>query len=88
MSLSKSSKEGEAAIVGGKKAWDTLCAALVEMGQPVEIPRLTPLRSTAFEEYRDFMYRNADRNTESVQPIFADIEARRVGHTSLTSHSR
>lgn len=73
LSLSKSSKDGEAAVIGGKKAWDTLCAALVEMGQPVEVPRMSPLRSTNLEEYRDFMYRNADRNTESVQNIFTDV---------------
>lgn len=48
------------------------------MGQPVEVPRMSPLRSTNLEEYRDFMYRNADRNTESVQNIFTDIAIKKV----------
>ena len=73
LSLSKSSKEGEAAVVGGKKAWDTLCAALVEMGQPLEIPRLTEETSATYEVYREFMIRLADRSTDAVAPLFKEI---------------
>ncbi|KAH8118768.1 hypothetical protein DFH11DRAFT_1839273 [Phellopilus nigrolimitatus] len=73
LSLNKTSKEGEAAVVGRKKAWDTLCAALVEMGQPVEVPRLSSSSSLNLDIYRDFMSRNADRNTGSVQDLFSQI---------------
>lgn len=73
LSLHKTSKEGEASVIGGKKAWDTLCASLVEMGQPVEIPRVSPLHSTALDAYRDFMARNADRSTDSVKELFSEV---------------
>ncbi|KAI5118442.1 hypothetical protein M0805_000576 [Coniferiporia weirii] len=72
LSLHKS-KEGEASVVGGKKAWDTLCANLVEMGQPVEVPLLSPLHSSALDDYREFMTRNADRNTDSVRALFSEV---------------
>ena len=86
LSLSKSSKEGEAAVVGGKKAWDTLCAALVEMGQPLEIPRLTEETSATYEVYREFMIRLADRSTDAVAPLFKEI-ATTVSCDSVRGHS-
>ena len=73
LSLSKTTKEGEAAVVGGKKAWDTLCAALVEMGQPVEVPLLSTFHSSSPGSYRDFMLRNAECNTEPVAQLFIEI---------------
>ena len=73
LSLSKSSKEGEAAVIGGKKAWDTLCGALVEMGQPIEVPRLNNQHSTHPGPYLDFMSRNSDRSTESVREFFREL---------------
>ena len=85
LSLTKSSKEGEAAVVGGKKAWDTLCAALVDMGQPVEIPRLSKHSSISSEEYREFMARNDDRNTESVSDLFHEVRTLKVSREHLVS---
>ena len=73
LSLSKSSKEGEAAVIGGKKAWDTLCAALVEMGQPLDVPRLTPETSASYDLYREFMARHADRSTDAVSSMFTEV---------------
>lgn len=84
LSLSKSSKEGEAAVIGGKKAWDTLCAALVEMGQPLEIPRLTQETAAKYEPYREFMTRLADRNRDAVSALFKEI-ASKVGQSYLVS---
>ena len=78
LSLSKSSNEGEAAVIGGKKAWDTLCAALVEMGQPLGVPRLHTESASTLACYRDFMGRYSDRNTEPVANVFQHV-ATKVG---------
>ncbi|KAL5507799.1 IRA2 [Sanghuangporus vaninii] len=73
LSLSKTSKESDTAVVGGKKAWDTLCAALVEMGQPVEVPLLSAFHSSSPGTYQNFMLRNVDRNTEPVSSLFSEV---------------
>ncbi len=78
LSLSKSLKESETGVVGGKRAWDTLCAALVDMGQPVDVPLLTSFTTSDFDEYREFMIRNDDRSTESVSDLFTEIATNKV----------
>ena len=83
LSLTKSSKEGEAAVIGGKRAWDTLCGALVDMGHPVEVPRLSRFTSITSEEYREFMTRNNDRNTSSVSELFYEVGFTKVRMLSL-----
>ncbi|KAF8883153.1 hypothetical protein CPB84DRAFT_1817082 [Gymnopilus junonius] len=41
LSLSKPSSEGETSAIAGKRAWDALCALLVDLGPPLETPRLS-----------------------------------------------
>ena len=89
LSLSKSSNEGEAAVIGGKKAWDTLCAALVEMGQPLEIPRMHQETAATHMLYREFTGRLAERNTESVAKLFTHVATKvRIWLMTLQSERR
>ena len=73
LGFGKSSKDGDATVIGGKKAWDKLCAALVQMNQPVDIPQLSAKTSSENQDYREFMIRNNDRSAESVREIFRAI---------------
>ncbi|KIO22012.1 hypothetical protein M407DRAFT_28426 [Tulasnella calospora MUT 4182] len=65
-----SSRESEQASASGKQTWDVLCATLVEIGEPLEIPRPTPLNATQHMRFRDFIQRNGQRNMDGVKDIF------------------
>ncbi|KZV91150.1 hypothetical protein EXIGLDRAFT_693968, partial [Exidia glandulosa HHB12029] len=54
----------------GKKTWDMLCTALVELDPPIERPQLIPLDSQRHPKLLDFLQRNQHRNTESVRQLF------------------
>lgn len=73
LSLSKLSNEGES--VNGKRAWDGLCALLVDLGAPLEVPRSSPHYCADHREYQDLMSRYAHRSTEPVSEIFRETEA-------------
>lgn len=62
--------EAEASAVSGKLAWNALCAALVELDQPLDSPRLSNLRSHEFREYLDLMSRYSHRDTSTVRELF------------------
>lgn len=55
-----------------KRIWDSLCAALVELGQPLEGPKLTLADSHQHSEYLDLMSRYEHRDTSSVQGLFVE----------------
>ena len=56
-----------------KRIWDSLCAALVELGQPLEGPKLTLADSHQHSEYLDLMNRYEHRDTGSVQGLFVEV---------------
>ncbi|EJD36584.1 hypothetical protein AURDEDRAFT_117057 [Auricularia subglabra TFB-10046 SS5] len=60
----------DAANINGKRTWDLLCAALVELGQPIERPQLIPLDSMRHPKFIDFMNRNTHRVLDTVRSIF------------------
>ena len=72
LSLSKPSIDGETSAVTGKRAWDGLCALLVDLGPPLEAPRLSSAHSSEHREYYDFMARHANHDTSSVSHLFVE----------------
>ncbi|TBU46391.1 hypothetical protein BD309DRAFT_622853 [Dichomitus squalens] len=68
----KMTPEAEAAAANGKRAWDALCAALVELGQPLESPKLSTLTSREHRDYLDLMSRCDRRDTTAVQELFVE----------------
>lgn len=72
LSLSKPSVDGESSAVTGKRAWDGLCALLVDLGPPLEVPRLSSVPSSEHREYYDFMVRHANRDTSTVAHLFVE----------------
>ncbi|KAF8645481.1 hypothetical protein AX16_007766 [Volvariella volvacea WC 439] len=70
LSMSRPSSEGES--LNGKKAWDALCALLVDLGAPLEVPRCSPYPCSEHQEYKDLMQRYAHRDTSSVAEIFQE----------------
>lgn len=72
LSLSKPSSEGDPAAINGKRAWDGLCALLVDLGSPLEVPRPSSLTSAEHKDYLDLMARYARRDTSLVEEIFLE----------------
>ncbi|TFY54349.1 hypothetical protein EVJ58_g8920 [Rhodofomes roseus] len=66
------SATAEMAAAHAKRIWDSLCAALVELGQPLEGPKLTAADSQQHTEYLDLMTRYEHRDTSSVQGLFVE----------------
>ena len=69
LSHAKPTVEGEANTSRGKKAWDTLCATLVDMGPPIDVPQLNMLNSVESPEYINFLDRNEQRDGRSVKDL-------------------
>lgn len=74
LSLSKPSIEGDPSAISGKRAWDGLCALLVDLGPPLEVPRPSLLSCHEHREYQDLMLRFANRDTKQVEEIFLPID--------------
>ena len=70
----KPSPEGDPSIVTSKRAWDALCALLVDLGPSMEVPRLSRLASGEHREYLDLMARQANRDTTSVEGLFIETD--------------
>ena len=64
--------EAEAAAANGKRAWDALCAALVDLGQPLESPNLSTLTRLEHREFLELMARCDRRDTTTVQELFVE----------------
>ncbi|KAJ7181585.1 hypothetical protein C8R43DRAFT_1229418 [Mycena crocata] len=73
LSLSKPS-DSDPSAVSGKHAWDELCGLLVELGTPLDIPKLSSASSHEHRDYIDLMTRHAHRSTESVKTIFVETD--------------
>ncbi|KAI0306901.1 hypothetical protein B0F90DRAFT_1915023 [Multifurca ochricompacta] len=75
LSFLKPSIEGDASAINGKRAWDALCSALVDLGQPIEVPRLSILSSLEHREYLDLMARYDRADVTAVRDIFVEAGA-------------
>ncbi|KAJ7620066.1 hypothetical protein FB45DRAFT_146957 [Roridomyces roridus] len=76
LSLSKPS-ENDSSVISGKHAWDELCGLLVELGTPLDIPKLSSALSHEHRDYLDLLSRHAHRSTESVKAIFLETDTPR-----------
>ncbi|KAG6849386.1 hypothetical protein H0H93_008893 [Arthromyces matolae] len=70
LSLSRTSPNSEIVTVNGKRAWDGLCALLVDYGAPLKVPVLSTLPHDKHPEYIALMNRYAGRDTHTVENIF------------------
>ena len=71
LSLSRPS-EADAPAINGKKAWDNLCAALVDLDSSIPPPQPSGFDSSSHEGYLEFMHTHADTDTSSVSHLFVD----------------
>ncbi|KAF7293793.1 Ras-GAP domain-containing protein [Mycena chlorophos] len=74
LSLSKPS-ELDPSAMSGKHAWDELCGLLVELGTPLDIPKLSSAPAGEHRDYVDLMARYAHRSTEAVRGIFVETDS-------------
>lgn len=71
LSMSKpTEEEAELVAANGKRAWDGLCALLVDLGSPLEAPRLSTFDSKSHQEYLNLMSRYDSTDTEGFQDLF------------------
>lgn len=78
LSIMKPSAEGDSSAINGKRAWDALCSALVDLGQPIEVPRLSAMSSLEHREYLDLMARYDRADLAAVRDIFLEAGAGKV----------
>jgi len=74
----KPSAEGDPSTINGKRAWDVLCSALVDLGQPIEVPRLSAMSSSEHREYLDLVARYDRADVTAVRDIFVEAGAGKV----------
>ncbi|KAG6896188.1 hypothetical protein C0992_009811 [Termitomyces sp. T32_za158] len=67
LSLSRTSSDPEASTINGKRAWDGLCALLVDHGAPLKVPVLSTLPHYQHPEYLALMSRYAGKDTRQVE---------------------
>jgi len=83
LSLSKPGVEGgDSSAIVGKRAWDGLCALLVDLGPPMEVPRLSNLRSDEHREFMEILNKFSGRSMGSVAGLFVETDIQ-VCYTSL-----
>lgn len=90
LSYSKPVNEGDdesSDALSGKHAWDGLCAVLVELGEPLEAPRLSSATRSQHREYLDLMSRFAHRPTDPVRGIFIETDAPKVSSVTAIDPS-
>ncbi|KAF8506037.1 hypothetical protein F5888DRAFT_1937943 [Russula emetica] len=75
LSFMKPSAEGDPSTINGKRAWDVLCSALVDLGQPIEVPRLSAMSSLEHREYLDLVARYDRADVTAVRDIFVEAGA-------------
>lgn len=83
--MSRPTPDGDPSALNGKRAWDELCALLVDLGSPIGVPQLSIYDASELREYLELMSRYADQSTASVEKFFVETPANdRVGRHSLT----
>lgn len=75
--------EGDVSAINGKRAWDGLCALLVDLGAPLEVPRLSNLPAEQHPEYLDLLSRYVGRDRTPMDEIFVGVGNGVVGVPSL-----
>jgi len=75
--------EGDVSAINGKRAWDGLCALLVDLGAPLEVPRLSNFPTEQHPEYLDLLTRYVGRDTTPMDEIFVGVSNNVVGVPSL-----
>jgi hypothetical protein len=75
LSLSKPSSDGDLTAVNGKRAWDGLCALLVDLGTPAEIPKPSTLNSYQHPDYLNLMDEYEGANTSRVRDLFVEVDS-------------
>jgi hypothetical protein len=78
LSFMKPSAEGDPSAINGKRAWDALCSALVDLGQPIEVPRLSAMSSPEHREYLDLVARYDRADVTAVRDIFVETSVGKV----------
>jgi hypothetical protein len=78
LSFMKPSAEGDPSAINGKRAWDALCSALVDLGQPIEVPRLSAMSSAEHREYLDLVARYDRADVTAVRDIFVEAGVGKV----------
>jgi hypothetical protein len=78
LSFMKPSAEGDPSTINGKRAWDVLCSALVDLGQPIEVPRLSAMSSSEHREYLDLVARYDRADVTAVRDIFVECGTGKV----------
>ncbi|GAW06426.1 ras gtpase activator [Lentinula edodes] len=72
LSISKPSSDSDNSALNGKRAWDSLCTLLVDLGPPIDVPKASVLDRKDHREYKELMSRYADRTTDSVQEVYCE----------------
>ena len=80
LSISKPAGEGENLATNGKNAWDNLCTLLVDLGPPLEVPRMSISNSSDHQDYLNLLERYANKTTNSVQDVFLETVPPMVRH--------
>ncbi|CAA7259350.1 unnamed protein product [Cyclocybe aegerita] len=88
LSLSKPTVDGDSSAITGKRAWDGLCALLVDLGPPLEVPRLSTATSFQHTDFINLMTRFANRNTSSVEHLFLETDVQENTAVFVLSFSR
>ena len=73
LSHSQTLGDGSSPITG-KQIWDNFCALLVDLGPPLEVPRLSTLDSSTHRDYLEFMSKYSNRNTAPVEHLFMETD--------------
>ena len=76
LSLSKPTADGDFSVISGKRAWDGLCALLVDLGPPLEVPRLSTAPSADNREFLKLIERNGNRDASSVRRLFLETDVK------------
>lgn len=86
--MSRPTADGDASALNGKRAWDDLCALLVDLGTPVAVPQLPQYPLHESREYHDLMSRYAEQSVAPVQGFFVETPANdRVSCHAPARHS-
>lgn len=86
LSISKPSSDSDNSALNGKRAWDSLCTLLVDLGPPIDVPKASVLDRKDHREYKELMSRYADRTTDSVQEVYCETVPPSVSRYWLYTH--
>lgn len=88
LSYGKSSDEDNSPSEG-KPVWDALCATLLRIGPPLEIPQLNSTPRADHQEYIDLMKRYSHKNSDTIREIFVETSMPEAGtlNTQMEPHT-